>query len=219
MRTLRIPTTAATVLGVCLGLVPAVYAENPPSEGAAHTATGAAEESHDGGHGQTYHLLTIDAASAVWTIVIFLGLLAILSKFAFKPIQQTLVQRERFINDSLAKAKQEREEAERLLKQYTEQINRARAEASAIVAEGRRDAENVKHTIEEEAKKEAATTLERAKRELHIATETALQQLHHQTAHLATQIATRLIKKEVSADVHRDLIRESIEELGKAGNN
>ncbi|GIK23682.1 MAG: hypothetical protein BroJett005_30960 [Ignavibacteriota bacterium] len=207
-------------LGACLGFCSAAYAESPPADGAAHeAAAGASDESHGGGHGQTYQLLTIDAASAVWTIVIFLGLLAILSKFAFKPIQQTLIQRERFINDSLAKAKQEREEAERLLKQYTEQINKARAEASAIVAEGRRDAENVKHAIEEEAKKEAATTLERAKRELHIATETALQQLHHQTAHLATQIASRLIKKEVSADVHRDLIRESIEELGKARNN
>lgn len=207
-------------------VAPAVFgearpAEDPPAGKSAHGPDDAhaASEAHDGGHGPKYDLLTIDVPAAIWTIVIFLILLAMLRKFAFKPIQQTLIQRERFINDSLAKAKQEREEAERLLKQYTEQINKARAEASAIVAEGRRDAENVKHAIEEEAKKEAATTLERAKRELHIATETALQQLHHQTAHLATQIASRLIKKEVSADVHRDLIRESIEELGKARNN
>lgn len=198
-------------------------AHGAPAPGKTHAGDAQAGDAHAsegaGAHGQTYNLLTIDVASAIWSILIFLGLLAILSKFAFKPIQQTLVQRERFINDSLAKAKHEREEAERVLKQYTEQINKARAEASAIIAEGRKDADEVKRRIEDEAKKEAATLFERAKREIHIATETAIQQLHQQAATLSTQIASRLIKKEVSADVHRQLIRESIEELSKVRNN
>ncbi len=193
-------------------------AHSAPAQGDAHAGDAHAGEGA-GAHGQEYRLLTIDVASAIWSILIFLGLLAILSKFAFKPIQQTLVQRERFINDSLAKAKHEREEAERVLKQYTEQINRARAEASAIIAEGRKDAEDVKRRIEDEGKKEAAALFDRVKREIHIAAETAIQQLHQEAATLSTQIASRLIKKEVSADVHRQLIRESIEELSKVRNN
>lgn len=211
-----------TVVCLLAGHIPAIGADRPSDASEAHDAAVHSADDHgasDAGHGPSYGIQTLDLMSSVWTIVVFLLLLLLLRKYAWGPIQSALVQRERFIAESLDHARREREEAEKLLKRYTEQIGTARQEAAAIVAEARKDGEALRHRIEEDARKEAAAMLDRARREIHIAIESAIQDLYHRTAVISTQIAARLIRKEVSADVHRDLIRESIEELNKTRNN
>ena len=89
----------------------------------------------------------------------------------------------------------------------------ARAEATAIVDEGRRDAEVVKRRIEEEAKSEAKAILERGKREIAIATDTAVKELYTLGAKLAIEVAGRILRKELNPHEHERLIVESIDEL------
>ena len=81
--------------------------------------------------------------NAIWTLVIFLTVVLVLGKFAWKPLLAALKAREDFIRESLENAKKEREESAALLKKYSDQINKAREEATAITQEGRRDAEEV----------------------------------------------------------------------------
>src|SRR5436305_291132 len=100
-------------------------------------------------------LLAGDIGNVVWTVLIFVLVLAVLGKYAWGPILSTLQARESFIHEALAKAKHDRDEAEARLKQYEERLAGARAEATAIVEEGRRDAEVVKRKIEAAAKVEA----------------------------------------------------------------
>ncbi len=183
-----------------------------------HSATGeAAGEQHGGG--PKYELLTIDGMTALWTILVFLLLLIVLRVTAWKQIQKVLVEREKFITDSLDEAKSDRQQAEARLKEYTEKLEAARAEASAIVAEGRRDAEVVKRKIEDDAKAEATATVDRAKREIAVATDTAVNQLYSLSAAMATNVASRIIRKELNAADHERLIAESIEELQATGGN
>ena len=114
-----------------------------------------------------------DLGNSLWTLLIFVLVLVILGKFAWGPILKTLQARESFIHEALAKAKADRDEAEARLKEYEERLATARAEATAIVEEGRRDAEVVKRKIEEDAKHEADKMIERAKREIQLATDAA----------------------------------------------
>ena len=100
------------------------------------------------------NLFAGDVGNVVWTVVIFGLVVLVLGKFAWGPLLDGLQQREQFIRDSLDKAKHDREQAEDRLKEYTEQLQSARAEASQIVDEGRRDAEVVKSRIEAEAQAE-----------------------------------------------------------------
>ncbi len=160
-----------------------------------------------------------DVGVAVWTVVIFLTVVFVLGKFAWGPILNALQKREDFIRDSLEQAKKDREESEAKLKEYTEQLTAARAEAKEIVEEGRRDAEVVHGKIEQDAKKEAAAIMERARREIQIATDTAVKELYDLSGKLATDIASRIIRKELNAAEHERLISESIEELSKAQQN
>src|SRR3954471_16341909 len=97
-------------------------------------------------------LLAGNIGNVIWTVFIFVLVLVVLGKFAWGPILNTLQARESFIHEALAKAKRDRDEAEARLKQYEERLAGARAEATAIVDEGRRDAEVVKRKIEAAAK-------------------------------------------------------------------
>jgi F-type H+-transporting ATPase subunit b len=154
-----------------------------------------------------------DLGNSVWTLLIFLFVLIILGKFAWGPILKTLQSREAFIHEALASAKRDRDEAEARLKEYEERLATARAEATAIVEEGRRDAEVVKRKIEEEARREGDKMIERARREIHIATVSATRDLYQLTAKLATDLAARVIGRELSAQDHERLISEAIAEI------
>lgn len=160
-----------------------------------------------------------DLGNIFWSLVTFLLVLVVLGKFAWKPILGGLQSREEFIRDSLAQAKKDRESAEARLKEYGQKLETARAEATELVEEGRRDAEAVKHTIEETAKKEAAAMVERAKREISLAKDTAVKELYTLGARLATDVAGRIIKKELDPKDHERLIAESIGEFQALSGN
>lgn len=170
-------------------------------------------------HADTPPLLSFDPGSAVWTIVVFIGLLIVLRVAAWKPILNGLQQREKFIHDSIADARREREEADKLLAQYQRQIDKAREDATAIVEEGKRDADVVRRRIQDEARQEADAMIARARREIDLAGKAAIKELYDKTAELAVQVAGKVIKKELSPADHRELVRESLAtmESGKVG--
>jgi|SRR6185295_567237 len=160
-----------------------------------------------------------DLGNSFWTLLIFVLVLVVLGKFAWGPILTALQTREQFIREALEKAKRDREDAEARLREYEERLASARSEASAIVDEGRRDAEVVKRRIEEEAKRQADQIIERAKREIQIATDTATKSLFTLSAKLATDMAARVLGRELSAQDHERLIAEGIDGLDAAGRN
>jgi F-type H+-transporting ATPase subunit b len=163
------------------------------------------------------NLFAGDLGNAFWTVLIFVLVLVVLGKFAWGPILSTLQARESFIHEALAKAKADRDAAEARLKQYEERLAGARAEATAIVEEGRRDAEVVKRKIEAAAKVEADKMIDRARREIQIATVTATRELYDLSARLATDMAARVIGRELSAKDHERLIAEAIDGISGAG--
>lgn len=160
-----------------------------------------------------------DLGNAIWTLAIFLGLLFVLGKFAWGPILDGLQQREDFIRDSLAKARDDRDAAEARLGEYEGILAKARAEATAIVEEGRRDAEVLRAKIEEDAKTEASKQIERAQREIRLATETATKELYTLSGTLATDIASRIVGRELDTKDHQRLIADSIAEIDRLETN
>jgi F-type H+-transporting ATPase subunit b len=157
-----------------------------------------------------------DFGNALWTVIIFVLVLVVLGKFAWGPILKGLQARESFILESLEKAKKERDEADARMKLYEDKLAQARTEVTAMVDEGRRDAEVVKRKILEEARQEAEKERERTKREIQLATDTATKQLYALSARMATDLAARIIRKELTPQDHERLIAESIQELSSA---
>jgi F-type H+-transporting ATPase subunit b len=174
-------------------------------------------------HGAEAHaepsLFAGDIGNVFWTVLIFALVLFILGKYAWGPLLNNLQARESFIRESLEKAKRDREEAEARLREYEERLAAARAEASAIVEEGRRDADVVKRQIEATGKEESAKMIERAKREIQIATDTATKELYTLSARLAIQVAERAIGRELTPQDHERLISEGIQGIDGARRN
>jgi len=170
----------------------------------------------EGEHGGGANIFAGDVGNAIWTLVIFLAVVVVLGKFAWGPILKGLQARESFILESLEKAKKERDEADARMKLYEDKLAQARTEVTAMVDEGRRDAEVVKRKILEEARQEAEKERERTKREIQLATDTATKQLYALSARMATDLAGRIIGKELTPQDHERLIAESIQELSSA---
>jgi F-type H+-transporting ATPase subunit b len=173
----------------------------------------AQEAEHGGGEN---NIFAGDVGNMIWTLVIFLLVVFVLGKFAWGPILNTLQARESFIHEALATAKRDRDEAEARLREYEARLAQARAEATAIVDEGRRDAVVVKQRIEEDAQREADKRLERAKREIQIATETATKELYQLSARLAIDMAGKMIGRELTPQDHERLIAESLDGVNAA---
>lgn len=170
----------------------------------------AAEAEHGGGANNPF---AGDFGNALWTLVIFGLVVVVLGKFAWGPILDTLQARETFIREALETAKRDRDESELRRKEYEDRLAQARAEATAIVDEGRRDAVAVKQRIEEDAKHESDKMIERARREIQIATETATKELYQLSTRLATDMAGRVIGRELTAQDHDRLIAEALDGL------
>jgi F-type H+-transporting ATPase subunit b len=154
-----------------------------------------------------------DIGNALWTVVIFVLVLVVLGKFAWGPLLAGLQSREAYIRESLETARRDRTDAEARLREYEEKLAASRAEATAIIEEGRRDAEAVKRKIEEHAKQESAKMIERARREIEAAATEATRQLYALSAHLATELASRIIGRELDPQDHERLIAESIADI------
>jgi len=191
----RIARLLAGLVTLVLVAAPAVAAEGGHAEGGANNPFAG------------------DIGNAIWTVIIFVGVLLVLGKYAWGPILKNLQARETFIFESLEKAKRDRDAAEARLKEYEERLASARGEAAAIVDEGRRDAVDVKRRIEEDAREEANRMIERARREIQIATDTATKEIYTLSARLAVEMATRLVSKQLTVEDQERLIADSIEAL------
>lgn len=176
-------------------------------------AASAAEEAHGAGEGAP-SLFAGDVGVAIWTVLIFVLVVFILGRYAWKPLLSSLQAREDFIRDSLQRAREEREQAERRLAEYEEKLAAARAEATALVEEGRHDAEAVKAKIEATAREEGDKLMARARREIELARDQAVKDLHTTTARLATDLATKVLEREIRPEDHERLLAESLRELG-----
>ena len=88
--------------------------------------------------------LDVNPGLILWTVVTFVILLLILKKVAWKPILNSLSERESFIKDSLEKAEKAQAEAEKLVAENRENLSKAEEEAKKVIEQGREYAEELK---------------------------------------------------------------------------
>ena len=107
-------------------------------------------------------LVQPDPGLFIWTIVTFLVLLALLTKFAWRPLLQALETRQQAIKKSLEDADRARQELERLQQESAQIIRQARLDGEAIIAQSRSDADRLRSELTQKARDEANTMIHRA---------------------------------------------------------
>ena len=156
---------------------------------------------------------------AVWVLVIFAILLAILYPTAWKGVLAGLKEREHHIRKDIDDAEAARIKAEETLKQYTRQLAAAEDRVREMFAKAQADGERIAATIHEAAVKEAEQTKTKALADIDEAGKQAVAQIHAQTAELATAIAEKIIRRNLNVDDQRELVRQSLAQLESAGRN
>lgn len=162
------------------------------------------------------NILAISRDLGIWTAVVFILLLVTLRKLAWKPMLEGLNKREQRIHNDLDQARQEREQAEGLRKQFEAHIAHSEERARGIIDEGRRDAQRLADDIIAKAKSEMQSEKDRLYRELQLASDQALHELWNKAADMATLISTKAIRRQLTPDDHKRLMDEALAEMGSA---
>lgn len=150
---------------------------------------------------------------AICTLIVFLCLLALLTKFAWRPVMEGLEARERGIAASIDEARRSSEKAAEQLRQYEARLAAATEETRAILDQARRDAEAAKDRIVAEAQEVAQRERQRAVDDITAAKNVALQEITQKSVDLAVNLAGKLIRQQLRPDDHSKLIREMIEQF------
>lgn len=151
-------------------------------------------------------LLSPNYGLMVWTLVIFLILLFVLSKFAFKPIIAAVEAREQALEDAINSAKRDREEAALLLAQHRAALDASRGEGQKLIADARAAAERVRAELVEQAHAEQARMLERARAEIDAERAKAIAELRKEAVDLAILGAGKVIGQNLDRDANRKLV-------------
>jgi F-type H+-transporting ATPase subunit b len=167
-------------------------------------------------HGKP-NVLPFDLDLALFSLVVFLGLMALLGTFAWKPILQALTNREKRISDQIDSAHQANEKALSTLKQYEQRLAAAAEQASQVLAQARQEGIAAKDRIVAEAQAEAHRQRERAIADIQAARNEALRELAERSVDSAVALAGNLLAKEIDKSAHSRLIRESIDRFATTG--
>ncbi|MEM9586792.1 MAG: F0F1 ATP synthase subunit B [Planctomycetota bacterium] len=193
-------------------------------EGDGHDHDGEGGEDHadgdhaDGDHAEGDHaedgsILSFDIGSAVWNLIIFGCVFAVLATFVWPGVLGGLQAREDKIRSDLESAEQANAKAKSLLGEYQQKLDEAATQVQVMLADARRDADANGQKIVEDAKKEAERQRERAVSDIETAKQVALADLAGQTSDLAMNVARSVVGRELNPNDHADLIRQSLDQL------
>ena len=158
-------------------------------------------------------LVQPDPGLFIWTILTFLVLVGLLRKFAWGPLLRALEERQETIRASLDDAEQARQELTRLHDESARIIAEARAEGQSIVTKSRAEAETVREDLKRRAREEADALVKHAERQIQLETDRAVQQIRSEVVELSLMVASKLIRKNLTAEDNDVLIQESLGQI------
>jgi F-type H+-transporting ATPase subunit b len=170
--------------------------------------------SEGGGGGAS--LIQPKFGTVFWTLLTFVLLVALLGRFAWKPLLGALEQREQSIKESIDQASKDREEAESLLEEHRELLGEARRERAEAVSAGRRDAEVLKAEILEEANKQREQLLAQTQAQVDAGLRQARAELRTVAADLAIQAAEKLLVKNLDDPTQKKLVEDYLADLERS---
>jgi F-type H+-transporting ATPase subunit b len=159
--------------------------------------------------------LTVEGGLMLWTVFIFLVLLAILKKFAWPAILGAVEAREQALERQLAEAARDRELAAALLAEHQKLIAEAKTQAHGVIVEARTVAEKERALAIEKTKQEQEELLARARREIGAERDRAVAELRREAVDLSLAAASRLIEKRLDGETDRRLVQEFLSTLGE----
>lgn len=156
------------------------------------------------------NLVRPDLGLYVWTLLTFLVLAYLLKKYAWAPLLKALEDRQATIEKSVEDAKKATAELQRVQEESARLLAEARTEAAGIVTRSRADADRFREEMRKKASEDAAAIVKNAEKEIQLETARAVAQLRTEAVDLSVAIASKLLRKNISAADNDALIQDAI---------
>ncbi|RDH89464.1 MAG: F0F1 ATP synthase subunit B [endosymbiont of Seepiophila jonesi] len=127
-------------------------------------------------------------------------------KFVWTPIMGALDVRKKEIADGLAAAERGQHEQELAKERAKGVLHEAKAQAAEIVAQAQKRGAEIVDEAKGSARTEGERILTAAQAEIEQETNRAREQLRGKVAELAIAGAEKILKKEINAETHRDIV-------------
>lgn len=133
-----------------------------------------------------------------WQLFLFIGLVLLLWKFAWKPILEAVNNREEGIKDALASAENAKKEMQNLQADNEKLLKEARAEREAMLKEARELKDKMIADAKEEAQTQAGKMIAQAEESIRSEKQAALAELKSQVANISVDIAEKVVRGELA---------------------
>lgn len=162
-------------------------------------------------------LLNPDTGLMIWTIVTFLIMVFLLSKFAWGPLLHAVEEREERLKNEREAAEKARAEAQRIQADLESKLAAIDAKARETMAAAQKDAEALRARHSAEAKDEAEALMAKTRAGLEEEKRRLVGELRQEVAELSVQAAEKLVRKTVDAGVRKTVLDQFFQELDKPG--
>lgn len=152
-------------------------------------------------------------APAITALVVFSLVFAVLAGKVWPTISKGLDERANKIRDEIEAAEMARKQAKESLDEYQQKLQEARAEAQRMIDQAK--SQQLAMAASEKAKLEAELSKERerALKDIEAAKRAAVAELYSQSAVLATTLASKILKRNITTSDHQQLIEESLGQM------
>jgi F-type H+-transporting ATPase subunit b len=173
----------------------------------------AAEAAEHGEESGGSFLVSPGLGLMIWTLVLFLVTMYVLSKVAFPKIQEALDKRANAISESIDAAERQRKESDDLLAEYRARLAEAREQADDIMLRARKSAETAEAEAVAAGKEKREELVSAAKRDIEAETRRSLDQIRQEVADLTVLATERVTRKTLTSEDQKRLVEEALSEV------
>ena len=149
-----------------------------------------------------------------WQTIIFILLIFLLKKFAWKPILDAVNEREEWRKNALLSAEKAKEEMASLQSDNEQTLKKARSERDLLLKEAREIKQQIIDESKNEAKSEAKKIISQAQETIQNEKNAAIVDLKNQVASLSIDIAEKVLKEKLSNDQSQmNLVKDLVKEV------
>src|ERR1700754_5147356 len=171
----------------------------------------AAEKAGEEGGGS--FLVSPGLGLMIWTLVLFLITMWVLSKVAFPKIQAALDKRAETIAESIDAAERQRKESDELLAEYRSRLAEAREQADEIMARARKAADTAENEAQTAGREKRDELVAQAQRDIEAETRRSLESIRREVADLTVLATEKVTRKTLTEADQKRLVEEALGEV------
>ena len=158
-------------------------------------------------------LFVVSPGLYIWSLVIFLLVLLILKKYAWKPLLDFLDQREKEISDSLAMAESAKADLEKVIEESEKILNEAKNQGKSIVSDSKQKAEDSANKILNDAQAKSDEFVLDAKKKIDVEKKKAIKEIKEEVVGLSLDLASQVLQRNVKDEDNNKFVDSSLKAM------